>query len=267
MEVAAEHGANSPQALAAAIGYEEIIIAANTTVEWADPRPGFNGSLSSTDAGLFPFENSCFFCEAGEAYDSYHQSNAFEGHGAISIDTDEAALARGPVQLDECQQLCDEDKECECVSYLFTEATWDPTVPIGTCWKRKQCQPKEFDHEFLEVDTYVKRDTTKQWRALPGFNAYSGSGGEAITPGDAATVQSLKECQVGCENTAECECIVYLNDNASGDYEKGQCYLRKNCQPSKMDGSSTMFDTYMLETSVCGKEWDDFVAAHPCPSP
>jgi len=54
--------------------------------------------------------------------------NAYEGHGAVDIDSDETAPT-GISQAD-CIERCSDDPECEC-------STFHPST--GTCWKRGQC--------------------------------------------------------------------------------------------------------------------------------
>lgn len=74
------------------------------------------------------------------AYTSFHcigSRNAYPGNGAEHIDSEEAQ-APNKLDIDGCHDFCSQDAGCECVVYMQSE---------GICWKRRNCQPRQFVHD------------------------------------------------------------------------------------------------------------------------
>merc|ERR1712241_1160443 len=71
--------------------------------------------------------------------------NAWEGHGAIEMDIDWNAPTG--FSIEDCKQRCDDDDDCDCVTYL----------PLrGDCWKRSACVPYLMDQDHT-YSTFAKR--------------------------------------------------------------------------------------------------------------
>ena len=72
--------------------------------------------------------------------------NCYRGHGGVDIDHD--GVAAGTPKG--CQERCDADLDCSCVTYK----------PDGAlCWKRAKCKPSKFDTD-PDYDVYVKGGVT-----------------------------------------------------------------------------------------------------------
>ena len=63
------------------------------------------------------------------------------------------------VDADVCKSICDADPECNCVTYQASSPT------SGTCWKRTQCVPAEFERDAA-ADPYTVYVNTR-WRPPP----------------------------------------------------------------------------------------------------
>merc|ERR1719352_94609 len=68
-------------------------------------------------------------------YRAYPGTNCFMGHGALH-DLDSDADVPGGLTEAQCQQRCDEDLACGCVTHRRSD---------GACWKRAGCMASAFN--------------------------------------------------------------------------------------------------------------------------
>ena len=78
-------------------------------------------------------------------YTPYVGYNAFQGRGAVPIDTSPV----GGMSVAMCEARCNADPACGCVAYLAAKQQ---------CWKRKHCVPGSFEHDgnSAQYTVYVK---------------------------------------------------------------------------------------------------------------
>ena len=82
-------------------------------------------------------------------YTEYDKANCYDGHGGIEI-----GKSKHGVDVDACKSICDADPECNCVTYQASSPT------TGTCWKRTQCVPAQFERDAATAPytVYVKKN-------------------------------------------------------------------------------------------------------------
>jgi len=79
-------------------------------------------------------------------YVEFIDKNAYNGFGAIDIDTD--ATAPSGLSVSDCQDRCTSDYDCSCVTY---------ERDTGKCWRRKDCEASEWTSDFnAGYNVYLK---------------------------------------------------------------------------------------------------------------
>lgn len=116
-------------------------------------------------------------------YKTYEGQNSYNGHGGTDIDRSPKKHLT-PAQ---CQQRCDEDAQCQCVTFQKG----------GNCWKRGACNPAAFENDAATKDFTVYLNENKPPPGNGGAIAYlkhdsMGPNGDAaivvFNPGSAANV-------------------------------------------------------------------------------
>jgi len=97
-------------------------------------------------------------------YDVYWGKNAYNGVGAIEIDSDNSAPAGQSAES--CQRRCDAENLCDCVTFRKSD---------GKCWMRAACVPSLFGDGGSSYDTYVRMSKPEDFKWISDIS--QGNGG------------------------------------------------------------------------------------------
>jgi len=84
-------------------------------------------------------------------YKEYPGHNAYDGNGAINIDSDKTALRNQTPSS--CKAYCDELSECDCVTFRPAD---------GWCWRRRACDPAKMATNEGSLYTVFMKTTSEQ---------------------------------------------------------------------------------------------------------
>ena len=155
--------------------------------------------------------------------------NCWPNHGA----TDIAGSPVGQMSVSSCQQTCLELAGGACTGVVTTPSGKSDDV---NCYLKKDIVLGKCD-THTTFDTWIRRD----WVAATGFNCWSGHGATDIDGSTPCGRMDVRACQRRCENTENCDAIVWKGDDHSGF---GDCYRKSRTQLHECD-SGTDFDTYV----------------------
>lgn len=160
-------------------------------------------------------------------YKMYKSKTCYTDHGAHDIDNDSSAPTGHSV--DTCEERCDFDAQCDCVTFRPSD---------GKCWKRSACVPQQFGSDSSYA-TYVKASGYVQYTHKTCYNGHGGT--EIDSEATAQAGKSPASCQAICDADTSCDCVSFrLSD--------GKCWRRSSCTPSEF-GSDDNFNTYVKKNT------------------
>lgn len=155
-------------------------------------------------------------------YEPFPNQNCYAGSG-IEIDTE--ATAPEGLNVKACEQRCDADETCDCVSFRYSD---------GKCWKRSACWPESLDTDS-SYGTYIKSSGYVTYHERSSSHTH---GGIEIDTNDTAPVGFAKlDCEARCEADNDCGCVTFRP-------EDGKCWMRSACEPILFNTDGA-FETYV----------------------
>lgn len=148
--------------------------------------------------------------------------NCFAGHGAEPLDLGGFDPLPAHVELQACQALCEERRECGGVVMQSSAAG-------SNCWLRKsvraqECLPNPLWTAWVKPSSVLPEPA--EWVTYPGLNCYEGMGADEVANADDhPRYVDLGDCEIMCERSEQCEAVVWRRE---ADAVQANCRLLKH---------------------------------------